>query len=123
VFEWADSDDDSLEKARAAVAYLKSLPGRPVWINRHSVEKYGGLNNLYKNLKNGYLPKTQAYLDEVLETDVEWRKRKIQWAVKELYDSGKNLLLPQIQIKASISHKLFIPLEAFTRDCIEQLQK
>lgn len=123
VFEWADSDDDSLKKARAAVAYLKSLPGRPVWINRHSVEKYGGLNNLYKNLAKGYLSKTQAYLDEALETDGEWRKRKIQWAVKELYDAGKNLLLPQIQIKASISHKLFTPLETFTRDCIEQLQK
>ncbi|MGI6585393.1 MAG: hypothetical protein ACOX3L_05515 [Lutisporaceae bacterium] len=45
-----------------------------------------------------------------METDMEWRKRKIQWAVKELFDSGKNLLLPQIQIKASISHKLFIPI-------------
>jgi len=122
-FEWADSDDDSVEKARAAVAYLKNLPGRPVWINRHSVEKYGGLNNLYKNLAKGYLPKTQAYLDEALETDGEWRKRKIQWAVKELYDLGKNLLLPQIRIKASISHKLFIPLEAFAQSCIEQLQK
>jgi hypothetical protein len=58
-----------------------------------------------------------------LETDGEWRKRKIQWAVKELYDAGKNLLLPQIQVKASISHKLFTPLETFTCDCIEQLQK
>lgn len=123
VRDWTVYDDDSLEKAHAAVAYLKSLPGRPVWINRRSVEKHGGLNNLYKNLKNSYLPKTQAYLDEVLETDVEWRKRKIQWAVKKLYDSGKNLLLPQIQIKASISHKMFIPLEAFTRNCIEELQK
>lgn len=123
MFEWADNDEKSLKKAKNAVAYLKSLPGRPVWINRRSVEKYGGLNNLYKNLKNGYLPKTQIYLNEALETDEEWRKRKIQWAVKELYDSGKNLLLSQIQIKASISHAMFIPLEDFTRDCIEQLQK
>ena len=121
--DWTGNDDDSLEKARAAVAYLKSLPGRPVWINRRSAEKYGGLNNFYKNLKKGYLPKTQAYLDEALETDDEWRKRKIRWAVKELYDAGKNLHLPQIQIKASIAHKFFVPLEAFTRDCIEQLQK
>jgi len=121
--EWADNDENSLKKAQYAVAYLKSLPGRPLWINRHSVEKYGGLNNFYKNLAKGYLPKTQAYLDEALETDEEWRKRKIQWAVKELYEAGKNLLLPQIQIKAAISHKMFVPLEGFTRNCIEQLQK
>lgn len=121
--EWSDGDENSLKKAKCAVNYLKSLSGRPLWINRHSVEKYGGLNNFYKNLKNGYLPKTQLYLDEALETDEEWRKRKIQWAVKELYEAGKNLLLPQIQIKASVSHKMFVPLEGFARDCIEQLKK
>jgi len=120
--DWAESDIESLEKARAAVAYLKSLPGRPIWINRRSVEKYGGLNNLYRNLKNGYLPKTQAYLDVAVETDIEWRKRKIQWAVKELHDAGKNLHLPQIQIKSAISYEFFVPLEDFVRDCIEQLQ-
>ena len=123
VQNWTNNDDDSVIKARAAVAYLKCLPGRPIWINRSSVEKYGGLNNLYRNLKNGNLPKTQAYLDEALETDVEWRKRKIQWAVKELNDSGKILLLPQIKVKASLSHNVFIPLEEFARSCIEQLQK
>ena len=121
--DWACADNDSFDKARAAVDYLKSLPGRPVWINQRSIEKYGGLNNFYNNLKNGYLPKTQAYLDEALESADEWRKRKIQWAVKELYEAGKNLHLPQIQIKASISHEYFVPLEAFARDCIEQLRK
>jgi len=123
VFEWTVVDEESIEKAKTAIAYLKGLPGRPIWINRRSVEKYGGMNNLYKNLKNGYLPKTQAYLDEALESDNEWRMRKIRWAVKELYDAGKNLYLPQIQIKAAISREYFAPLEVFTRDCIEQLQK
>lgn len=121
--DWTDYDEDSLEKSRTAVAYLKSLPDRPVWINRRSVEKYGGLNNLYKNLANGYLPKTQAYLDEALETAEAWRKRKIQWAVRELYEAGKNLLLPQIQIKAALSHKFFVPLEDFTHNCIKQILK
>ncbi|MDR3238786.1 MAG: TnsD family transposase [Clostridiales bacterium] len=121
--DWTDYDEYSLEKARVAVSYLKGLPGRPVCVNRRSIEKYGGLNNLYKNLANGYLPKTQVYLNEVLETDEVWRKRKIEWAVKELYESGKNLLLPQIQIKAAISHEYFAPLEAFALGCIEQIQK
>jgi hypothetical protein len=123
MLDWTDADDDSLEKARAAVAYLKSLPGRPIWINRLSVEKYGGLNNLYKNLKKGCLPKTQEYLDKTLETADEWRKRKIQWAVNELHAAGKPFNLPQLQIKASISRKYFNPLETFIRDCIEQMQK
>ncbi len=123
VFEWSAKDEESLEKARTAVAYLKSLQGRPVWINQRSVEKYGGLNNLFKNLKNGYLPKTQAYLDDALETDDEWRKRKILWAVKEFYGTGRNLRLPQIRIKASISNKFFVQLDDFIHNCIEKIQK
>lgn len=116
--DWKDKDEENLKKAMAGVAYLRSLPGRPIWINRWSVEKYGGMNNLYKNLTLGHLPLTKAYLDENLETDEEWRKRKIRWAVKALYDEGRNLLLPQIQIKASISHKMFYPLAEFVLDCI-----
>lgn len=120
--DWTEKDEDNLKKAMVGVAYLRSLSGRPVWINRNSVEKYGDMNNLYKNLALGYLPKTKAYLDENLETDEEWRKRKIRWAVQTLYDEGRNLLLPQIQIRASISHKMFHPLEEFVLECIAKVQ-
>lgn len=120
--DWTEKDEENLKKAMAGVAYLRSLSGRPVWINRKSVEKYGDMNNLYKNLALGYLPKTKAYLDENLETDEEWRKRKIPWAVQTLYDEGRNLLLPQIQIRASISHKMFHPLEEFVLECIAKVQ-
>ena len=123
VFEWAEKDADNLKKAMAGVAYLQNMTGKPVWINRNSVEKYGGMNNLYKNMSLGYIPKTKAYLDENLETDEEWRRRKIRWAVKTLYAEDKPLYLPQIKIKAAISPKMFDPLEEFVLDCILQIQK
>jgi len=116
-------DEESLEKARVAVEYLKNFSGRPVWINLNSVEKYGGFNSLHNKLNNWHLPKTQAYLEQSTETADEWRKRKIRWTVKELYEAGRPLHLPQIQIKAAISHACFVPLEGFVRDCIEQIQK
>jgi hypothetical protein len=122
-FDWAVMDSEYLKKAMAAVEYLRSLQGKPLWINRRSVEKYAGINNFYRNLSKGYLPKTKTYLDENLETDEEWRMRKICWAVKTLYEEGRTLLLPKIQIKAAISHKMFAPLEEFTLQCIEQIQK
>lgn len=121
--DWAERDEEFLEKARAAVAYLKSMPGRPVWINQRSIEKYGGLNNLYKNLKNGYLPNTQAYLAETLETADEWRIQKIKWSVKELYESKQSLSFSRIQIKSAVSRHVLIPLKDYISECIEQLQK
>ena len=123
IFDWEVTDNEYLKKAMAAVEYLRSLQGKPLWINRRSVEKYAGINNLYRNLSKGYLPKTKAYLDENLETDEEWRKRKIRWAVQTLYEEERNLLIPQIKIKAAISPKMFTLLEEFTLDCIAQIQK
>jgi hypothetical protein len=119
IAEWSKKDEENLEKARAAVAYLLNLPGRPIWINRRSVEKYGGINNLYRNLRDGHLPKTKRYLDQALETGDGWRKRKIRWAVRYLHEKGKSLLLPKIMITSSISRKMFDNLTDFTIDCIE----
>jgi len=121
--DWLVKDEDALQKAMKAVGYLRNLPGRPVWITRRSIEKYSGMNNLYKNLDKGNLPKTQTYLDSILETHEDWGKRKIQWAVRVMVDEGKKLHLPQVQLRASISHKFFEPLIPFVLSCIEELTK
>jgi hypothetical protein len=120
--DWVAKDEETLQKAMKAIAYLRKLPGRPVWINRRSVEKYGGIHNLYKNLCDGKLPNTQNLLDSNTETREDWSKRKIQWAIKTMMDEGKRLHLPQIQVCASISHKFFEPLIPFVLDFIEELQ-
>jgi hypothetical protein len=121
ITEWSKRDEKILEKARTAVAYLLNLPSRPIWVNRRSIEKYGGIGNLYRNLGEGRLPKTKKYLDQVLETGDDWRKRKIRWAVSYLHEKGENLLLPKIMITSSISRKMFDNLTDFAIACIEEI--
>jgi len=123
IVDWIGNDDVILEKARNAVTCIKNLPGSPVWITLSSVEKYGGLGNFRKNLKNGNLPKTQEYLNVMLESRDEWRKRKIIWAIKELHNENKSLHLQQIRIKASVSNECFAQHEDYARDYIAQLNK
>jgi len=120
--DWTTRDEETLQKAINAVNYLRNLPGRPTWITRRSVEKYGGIE-LYQSLADGKLPKTKAYLDVAIENNEEWGKRKIQWAVKSMVDGGERLLLQQIRKRASISHKYFEFLIPFTLNCIEEMQK
>jgi len=120
ISDWAAKDDEILRKVQNSVEHIRNIPGRPVWINLRSVEKYSGVQ-LYRNLAAGKLPKTQACLDEALETDDEWRKRKIQWAMHELHEADKPLHLPQIQIKACFDHAYFVPLESFAHECIDSL--
>ena len=119
---WAAKDEETLRKCKAAVEYIRNMPGRPVWINRRSIEKYGGIQ-LYKNLADGKLPKTQAYLDEVMESNDEWRKKKIQWAVAELINEGKSLYFYQIKIRAAVAPETLKRFADFVNECIIQQMK
>jgi len=121
--DWSAKDEDHLAKAQKAVAYLQSLPGRPAWINRRAIEKYGGITNIYVDLASGRMPKTQAYLETNLESNDDWSKRKIQWAVAEMIKEGKPLYFPQIQIKATVLPETIERLADFTHECIMQQMK
>jgi hypothetical protein len=121
--DWLFKDEDHLAKAQKAVAYLRGLPGRPAWINRRAIEKFGGITNIYNDLASGRIPKTQAYLDKVLESNDDWSKRKIQWAVAEMIKEGKPLYFSQIQIRAAVLPKTIERLADFTHECIMQAMK
>ena len=121
--DWSAKDEDHLAKAQKAVAYLRSLPGRPAWINRRAIEKFGGITNIYVDLASGRLPKTQAYLETNLESNDDWSKRKIQWAIGEMIREDKPLYFPQIQIKAAVLPETIERLADFTHGCIMQQMK
>jgi hypothetical protein len=121
--DWAAKDEITLEKSKKAVAYLRDLPGRPVWVNRRSVERFGGITNIYYDLASGRIPKTQAFLDEALESNDDWCKRKIQWAIGEMIREGKPLHFPQIQIKTAVSPETIERLADFTHECIMRQMK
>jgi hypothetical protein len=118
--DWPARDMQYLGKVTQAVAQILALPGRPVWVNRSSITKHSSLHNLYKALDKGYLPKTNAYLNETMESNEDWCKRKIRWAVRTLMNEGKSLSLGQIQVTAAISHKMFAPLKDFAYACVSQ---
>lgn len=121
LYTWEDKDELLLKKVMAGVAYLRNLPGKPLWISRTAVERYGDAYTNATAMKKGHLPKTQKYLTENLETREGWQKRKIQWAVGWLFDTGQSLSLSKIMITASITPEAMSLLQNFMQNCVDEV--
>jgi len=99
-------DKDCLQDTKQVVANLLKAPGRPCWITLYTVAKHMSLgNNVYQYIDK--LPETKKYLNSIIETREEWRKRKITWAIIELLKEGAPLTYTHIRVKSSISSETF----------------
>jgi len=119
-FDWTACDVDTLETVRYSVEKFLETEGRPTWISRHAVITATGCHRLSNRKALSRMPRTAAYLDENLESDDDWRRRKIIWAIAALREQGIQPTLNRIAIKASISPEKFGPLASFATEYLNQ---
>jgi hypothetical protein len=118
--DWSKRDDEYLKLITGVVDEIKISPGRPKQITILAVSKRTGIGGkLYERLSSGRLPKTQAFLNENLETLEQWRKRKILWAVQTLLEQGR-LNLKNVKKIVGISALELKQLQEFIVERIEQ---
>lgn len=99
--DWTERDEIILKKVKVAVDNILNKSGKPVKISYLSIMKESGLS---KQINNKKLIKTTAYINEVKETDIDYWKRKILWAIKELQNEEIPLTLYKIQIKSGFGN-------------------
>lgn len=98
---WAERDEVILKKVKVAVSNILNKQGKPVKISALSIMKESGLN---KQINNKKLIKTNEYINEAKETDNDYWRRKILWAIKELQNEEIPLTLYKIQIKSGFGN-------------------
>jgi len=112
---WELRDQDCLERAIQAISDLFNTSGRPQWISYYAVGKMiAAGNGIYQIINK--LPKTKQYLESIVETKDEWRRRKIQWAINALFNEGVTLSTYQVRVKSGISSKVFELLREYTEN-------
>lgn len=119
-FDWATCDIETLEKVRSAIETLRMADGRPKRISRKAVLDATCCHRITNKEYLLRMPLTAAYLNENLESEENWRKRKIVWAINELYENGSRLTLSKIATKSAISSQMFKPLAAFALECLQR---
>lgn len=118
---WKEKDRIFLGKVKETISLLKVESGKPKFISLGKVVRMTGLNTLMRKNAEQNIPLTMAYLAEHLETEDEWRKRKIKWAVQEVHNEGREVSFAKIQLKSSISKKYFEKLKDYAQKCIDEV--
>jgi len=101
-FDWIARDKVYLAQVKQAVFEMGSKSGRPVWLCYSSISNKAGIGNRIFSMREN-LPDTKHYIDSIIETKDEWRKRKIHWAISQLCDIGKSMSYDKIFRLAGLS--------------------
>ena len=117
--DWEKRDSEYVELLKISVEKMRSEEIKPRRIALATIAKNAGIYELPKNLVLGKLPKTQAFLDENLESAEQWHKRKILWVVKVLREQGR-LNLKRLRVLLCISPKEFNPLREFVSEVMRR---
>jgi hypothetical protein len=105
-FDWSVRDTEYSGKIKQVVSEITSYEGKPVWLSYSTIANRAGIgNSIYSRLDK--LPMTKQCLDSVIETRDEWRKRKICWAIQELYLSGEPILYDRVRRTVGMSSKVY----------------
>ncbi len=99
--DWEARDEEILRLVESAVRKILSLNTKPQKITIGRIGLMIGKKALLeKHLDK--LPNTTAWLQNVLESDEQFRIRKINWAIKELIQEGQELSVWRVLRKATI---------------------
>jgi len=98
---WHSRDQEILREVKEAVSAIQNLEGKPKRISKSYIGYMIDRKALLERHLNK-LPLTKEYLDKVLESEEEYRVRKIKWAIKELRREGKKTTKWQVLRKAGI---------------------
>lgn len=99
--DWVQRDKEILLNVQSAVDEMISAQGKP---HRVTISKVGAKCGVKALLEKHLdrLPETKAYLIHVLETEEQFRLRKIRWAIKQLEGEGEQVLEWKVLRRAGI---------------------
>jgi hypothetical protein len=88
--DWAKRDSEVLFKVQKAVKEIRNSNDKPLRISLGRVGMMSSLQGLLdKHLDK--MPQTKAYIESEVETDDDYRNRRIQWAINNLDVSGEEI--------------------------------
>lgn len=110
--DWVDRDSRVYKEVEQAVNGILSTTDKPVRVSLSRIGKAVGLLGLLdRHLEK--MPMTEHYLQSVLESDSDYRKRRALWAIGEISNSGQEPKLWSVLRKAGIRSEYKAEVEVF----------
>lgn len=114
-----DSDKRDIEmelKLRTVAEQLRNSPARPVCLTKCGLlAKARIMNKVYFYLER--LPRTKETLEELIDTDESFNRRKIAWAIRELSKEGllitKSAVIQKVSLRRKFGYLVDEALDVF----------
>jgi hypothetical protein len=104
-FDRGKFDSELAAKLSQIISKLRSTSHRPIRISKHCVLRRAECEGKYCQF-SAELPKTQAVLNENVETMADYRVRRIKWAIAEMARTGQSLVGENLRRMAGLSTTL-----------------
>ncbi len=99
--DWDKRDSEVLQNVKEAVEKIRNSVDKPKRISLGRIGMICGLQGLLdKHLGN--MPLTKAFVESEVETDYDYRKRRIRWAINRLDVSGEEIKVWKVMRMAGI---------------------
>jgi len=118
---WGNRDDEYVGLLKDAAEKMRAESGKSKRITLACIARTAGIGKLYRELSSGRLPKTQAFLDDNLESAEQWHRRKILWAVKTLRENG-HLNLKWLKKLVALSGDSFKRVQDFAAEAMRSIK-
>lgn len=99
--DWEKRDSEICQQVQELVEKMKNFDGKPIRICVSNIGKALGLRALLERHMDK-LPKTAVYIQTIVESDTDFRLRRLEWAIQEIKNSGEPLVKWRIIKKAGI---------------------
>jgi len=111
--DWNQRDLEVLAKVQHAVSRILESNGKPKRLTVSRIGAIAGVRSLLEKHLD-HLPETKKYLEQTVESEEQYRLRKIHWAMEELKRQGEPLQEWKVLRKAGI-RKEHAPMEFFRK--------
>ncbi|UZQ52428.1 TnsD family transposase [Clostridium kluyveri] len=119
--DWNARDNDILTNVEKAVNDLINTADKPKRVTIGTIGSNIGLRSLLeKHISK--LPKTKAFLENVVESVRDYQIRRIKYAIKELQEQGHDLQLWKIYRRAAIRKEYQDGLESIILELINNVE-
>ena len=100
VIDWSKKDKEMYERVKNAIDKILNKKGKPERITKLRIRK----EIVEGNCTNPKLIKTNELINSSIESTIEFRIRKIKWAIEELNNNGDKLTINKVKIKAGLGN-------------------
>lgn len=112
---WQERDEEVLQKVKLATKKLRNIEGKLKRITRKSLGDFIGERALIEKHLNK-MPKTKAYIEQINESEQEFRLRRVKVVINEMKEAGEIILTWKVLRRANIKSQFAKEISDFIKE-------